>query len=203
MLRTILLLSLLAATAVAKAEMNFTPTMKEYTSEGGQYRSLSFLDDKRTITIELPRQWSYRGDASRLELTPPGPTLAKGTIQAVTVPGPQPFDEAAVKALEAKVMSDLPAGSQGATITYRQENPVLLELNLSYGFLVSYQMLGQAFQTNVIFVSCPDKQLIFRFTAPKSDFAALNQAFSRSIISWQAKEPAPKAAVASAPKIGS
>ena len=183
--------------------MNFTPTLKEYTSEGGQYRSLSFLDDKRTISIELPRLWSYRGDTSRLEFTPPGQTLAKGTIQAVTRPGPQPFDEATVKALEAKLVSELPAGSQGATVTKRQENPVLLEQNLSYEFVLSYQMLGQAFQTSVIFVSCPDKQLIFRFTAPQSDFAALNLAFRRSIVSWQGTEPATKTAAASAPKTGS
>jgi hypothetical protein len=201
MLRTALLFLLLAATA--KAEMNFTPTLKEYTSEGGQYRSLSFLDDKRTISIELPRLWSYRGDTSRLEFTPPGQTLAKGTIQAVTRPGPQPFDEATVKALEAKLVSELPAGSQGATVTKRQENPVLLEQNLSYEFVLSYQMLGQAFETSVIFVSCPDKQLIFRFTAPQSDFAALNQAFRRSIVSWQGTEPATKTAAASAPKTGS
>jgi hypothetical protein len=203
MLRTGLFFLLLAATAAAKAEMNFTPTMTEYSSEGGQYRSLSFLDDKRTISIELPRLWSYRGDASRLEFTPPGQTLAKGTIQAVTAPGPQPFDEATVKALEAKLVSDLPAGSQGATVTKRQENPVLLEQNLSYEFVVSYQMYGQAFQTSVIFVSCPDKQLVFRFTSPQSDFAALNQAFHRSIVSWQGKDPAPNATVASVPKTGS
>ncbi|MEY2562473.1 MAG: hypothetical protein QOH88_666 [Verrucomicrobiota bacterium] len=203
MLRIALLFLLLAASAHTRAEMNFTPTMKEYTSEGGQFRSLSFLDDKRTITIELPRQWNYRGDASRLELTPPGQTMAKGTIQAVTVPGPQPFDEAAVKALEARVMSELPPSSQGAAITYRQENPVLLEQNLSYEFVVSYQMLGKVFQTSVIFVSCPDKQLVFRFTAPQSNFAALNQAFRRSIISWQGTEPSTKTAAASAPKTGS
>jgi hypothetical protein len=40
----------------------------------------------------------------------------------------------------------------------------------------------------VIFVNCSDKQLVFRFSAPKSVFENLNKAFRRSIYSWQLTE---------------
>ena len=37
---------------------------------------------------------------------------------------------------------------------------------------------------SVILVNCPGTQLIFQFTAPKTDFAAFHSEFCRSINSW-------------------
>jgi hypothetical protein len=54
--------------------------------------------------------------------------------------------------------------------------------------VISYNALGRSFRRNVIYVHTPDTQLVFRFTAPKSDFAGLNQAFRQSVNSWQSTE---------------
>jgi hypothetical protein len=182
------LIFLLAVAAQARAAIDFTPTLSRYYSEGAEYSSVSFKEDRQTISMGVPRLWSCRGDASRLQFLPPDQNFAEGVVQAVPAKGAQPFDEATVKALEAQVMGTLPPGSQGATVISRTANPVILYQNLSYEFVVSYQTLGQLFQRSVIFVNCPDKQLVFRFSAPKPVFENLNKAFRRSIYSWQLTE---------------
>jgi hypothetical protein len=192
--KTIALLFLLAFVTRARADINFTPSLKEYVSEGINYQSLTFKDDKRTISIELPLHWTYRGDAGRLQLMPNGKNFAEGLIQAVRLAGPQPINEAVEKALEAQVIAALPAGSQSVAVVKREENAVILDHNLGYEIIVSYQTLGQAFLRSVIFVNCPDKRLIFRFTAPKADFDSLNKAFRHSIYSWEWAEAQPNAA---------
>jgi hypothetical protein len=186
----IALMFLLAIAARARAEIDFTPSLNRYYSEGAEHFSVSFREDMRSISMGVPRLWSCRGDALRLRFTPPDQTLAEGVVQAAPAKGAQPFDEPTVKALEAQVLGTLPAGSQGASVISRLENPVILYQNLSYEFVVSYQTLGRSFQRSVIFVNCPDKQLIFTFSAPKPVFDNLNKALRRSIYSWQWSEPA-------------
>jgi hypothetical protein len=187
---SIALLCLLLLVPGAIAEIDFTPTVNKYYSQGAEYSSVTFKDDKRSISMELPRRWRCRGDASRLQFMPPDQGFAEGVVQASPPLRARAFDEATVRALEAEVMNTLPSGTQAATILRRQENPVILYQNLSYEIVVSYQTLGQTFQRSVIFVSCPDAQLVFRFTAPKASFESLNNAFSRCISSWTFAEPA-------------
>lgn len=188
------LLCLLLLVPGTKAQIDFTPTVNRYVSYGAEFSSVSFKDDKRTISMEVPRKWSCRGDASRLQFTPPDQSFADGVVQATPPLRARAFDEATVKALEAQVINTLPSGSQGITMLSQQENPVILNQNLSYGFLVSYQTLGQTFHRSVIFVNCPEAKLIFRFTAPKTAFDKLNNAFNRSVSSWRLTEPAAPAA---------
>jgi hypothetical protein len=191
-----LLASGLIATA-AKGAIDFTPTVKNYFSEGAEYSSVTFKDDKRTVSLTLPRQWTCRGDASRLQLNAPNQNLAEGVIQAVAAKGVRPFDEATVKALEQEVINTLPPGSHAPAVVRRQENPVILNQNLSYEFVVSYQTMGQTFQRSVIFVNCPDQQLIFRFSAPKATFENLNRSFRQSVLSWEWKDAIASAKTAS------
>ena len=191
MLRLSITLScLLLLLPETRAEIDFTPTVNRYFSQGAEYASVSFKDEKRTISMALPRKWTCRGDASRLQFMPPDQSFAEGVIQTAPPMRTRAFDEATVKALEAQVINTLPSGSQGVTVISRLENPVILNQNLSYEFVVSYQTLGQTFQRSVIFVNCPEAQLVFRFTAPKAAFANLNDAFNRSISSWRFIEPA-------------
>ena len=63
--------------------------------------------------------------------------------------------------------------------------------NPSVQFVISYVTLGQTFQRSVIFINTPDTQLVFRLTAPKADFNALDDVFRRSISSWQWTETKP------------
>lgn len=188
------LLCLLFLVPGTRAEIDFTPTVNKYFSHGAEYSSVSFKDDKRSISMEVPRKWSCRGDASRLQFMPPDQSFAEGVVQAAPPMRTPAFDEATVKALEAQVINTLPSGSQGVTVISRLENSVILNQNLSYEFVVSYQTLGQTFQRSVIFVNCPEAQLVFRFTAPKAAFANLNNAFNRSVCSWRTTESAATAA---------
>jgi hypothetical protein len=196
MRRAFVLPAVLAVISTAQATIDFTPTVNRYQSEGAEYSSVSFKDDKRSVSIVLPRQWSCRGDSSRLQVTPPNQNLAEGVLQSVPTKGVLRFDEATVKTLEQQVLATLPAGTQGATVVSRQENTIMLNQNVSYEFVVSYQTLGQIFYRSVIFVNCPDQQLVFRFSAPKAVFDNLNRAFHQSLYSWQWTEPSPNAAVA-------
>jgi hypothetical protein len=154
-------------------------------SEGAEYSSVTFKDDERKITLTLPRRWACHGDASGLQLTPPDQSFTEGVIQAVPTKKILRFDEATLKALEKQAIDTLPPGSQGASVVGRQENAVILDQNLSYEFVLSYQTLGQTFQRSVIFVNCPTQRLMFRFSAPKPVFENLNKAFRGAIYSWQ------------------
>jgi hypothetical protein len=75
-------------------------------------------------------------------------------------------------------------------------NPVPMGANASLEIVISYSALGRIFQKSVIIVQTADQQLVFRLSAPKGDFAALNDAFRRSIGSWQWIEPAVSVATA-------
>jgi hypothetical protein len=189
-------LCLLGMIAQSRGAIDFTPTVSRYFNEGAEYANVTFKDEKRTVSLTLPRLWSCRGDASRLQLTPPDQGFAEGTLQAVPTKGPASFNEANVKALEQQVLNTLPPGSQGVTLVSQQENPVILNQNLSYEFVVAYQTLGKTFQRSVIFVNCPEQQLVFRFSAPKNVFDNLNRSFRQSIYSWQWTQPASTAVVA-------
>ncbi|HYJ05348.1 MAG TPA: hypothetical protein VEX43_09445 [Chthoniobacterales bacterium] len=187
---SITLLCLLFLVSGARAEIDFTPTVTRYYSQGAEFSSVSFKNDKHSISMAVPRKWTCRGDASRLQFSPPDQSFAEGVVQAAPPMRTRVFDEATVKALEALVINSVPSGSQGVMLISRLENPVILNQNLSYEFVVSYQTLGQTFHRSVIFVNCPEAQIIFRFTAPEAVFANLNGAFNRSVCSWYVTEPA-------------
>lgn len=189
-------LCLFAMVAQASAGIDFTPTVTRYFNEGAEFLNVSFKDEKRTVSLALPRLWTCHGDSSRLQITPPDQGFAEGIVQAVPTKAALPLNEANLKALEQQVVATLPPGSQGVASVSQQENPVCLNQSPSYEFVVSYQTLGKSFQRSVIFVNCPDQQLVFRFTAPKSEFDKLNRSFRQAIYSWQWTGPAPAAVVA-------
>ena len=188
--RKALIPTLVGLAATARAAIDFTPTVNQYQSEGALYSSATFKDEKRSVSIIMPRSWTCHGDSSRLQMAPPQQTLAEGVLQSVPTKTPLRFDAATVTSLEQQVLTTLPPESRSATIVSQQENPVILNQNLSYEFVVSYQALGQTFLRSVILVSCPDQALIFKFTAPKTTFDALNRSFRQSLCSWQWIEPA-------------
>ena len=188
---------LFAAAVSARADVDFTPTVSRYFNEGAEYSNASFKDDKRSVTIILPRLWTCRGDSARLQLRPPNQNFAEGVIEAVQTKGVMPFDEANLKALEQQVLNSVPAGGQHVTLVSQQANPIILDQNLSYEFVVAYQTLGQTFQRSVIFVNCPGKQLIFRFSAPKSVFDDLFRSFRQSLTSWNWSDPSAATVAAS------
>jgi hypothetical protein len=196
-------LLLLAVTInAAAAEIDFTPALTEYTAQGFTYRKVTFKNDEGSVTFTPPRGWTIRGAKDQLQLNPPNTNFVEAVIRAAPLPGSPRFDEPTVKALEQQVMSEVPPGVQSMQLVRRQENPVVMGPNLSYGFVVSYTTLGRTFQRSVIFVNCVDHQLILRFSAPKADFDTFNGDFCRSISSWHSiNEPAAPAAGALAPSV--
>jgi hypothetical protein len=189
-MRNLLLITLIAFSATGRAAIDFTPTVTSYVSEGAEYANVTFKEDQRKITVTLPRLWTCRGDASRLQFFPPGENFVEGSVQAAPMKGILRFDEPTVKSFEQQVLATAPAGSQRVTLVRQQENPIILNGNLSYEFVISYETVGQVFSRSVIIVACPDQQLIVKFTAPKSVFDKLNGAFRQSIYSWTLTEPA-------------
>ena len=175
----------------AEAAIDFAPVIEEYTHAGYNYRKVKFKDEKGIVTYLPPQGWSIRGGGNSAQLNPPDKAFVDAVIVATPLRAPQPFDEATVAALEQQVLSTAPAGSQSVQVVRRQESPVAMGSNLSLEIAISYTALGQAFERSVIFVHTPDTQLVFRFSAPKADFAALHQSFRQSIGTWEYKETNP------------
>lgn len=186
--RISVLLFLAVAIHSASAGIDFTPTLKEYSSEGFTYRQVILKNDEGKATLIPPQKWLIRGAKDRLQLTPPDKNFVEAIIQATPLASAAQFDEAGLKALEQQVTRELPAGAQAIQVLKRLENSVAIGPP-SFEFVMSYQALGYTFQRSVIFVNFPDQQLVFRFTASKADFEKFASDFRRSISSWQWIEP--------------
>ena len=197
MFRRLLLLLLTGLTIPsAQAAIDLAPLVEEYSHAGFNYRKVTFKEDKGIVTYTPPQGWTIRGGGNAVQLTPPDKAFVDGVIVATPLRDPQAFDEATVAALEQQVVATAPPGSQGLQVVRRQENPVALGSNPSFEIAISYTVLGRSFERNVIFVNTADTQLVFRFSAPKEDFAALEQRFRQSIGTWEYVET--KAAAATA-----
>jgi hypothetical protein len=200
MISWLLFLALLAATTCsAGAEIDLTPTVREYVSQGFVYRQVKLKQPTQDILFVLPQGWSIRGGKDRLQLQPADRNFVDAIVTATPLATPQPFDEPTVKALERQVLTEAPPGSQAVQVVRREENPVAMGSNPSLEVVISYATLGRTFYRSVIFVHTADTQIVFRFTAPKADFTALNLVFRRSISSWQWIEPPSPKVAASTP----
>ena len=179
-------LVVLAATICsAAAEIDLTPSVREYTSQGFVYRQVKLKQGTQDIMFVLPHGWNVRGGKNRLLLQPPSNNFAEATITAQALSSPKPFDEATVKALEEQVMNQAPAGSQAVQVVRREENPIAMGSNPSLGIVISYATLGHTFHRSVVFVHTAEAQLVFQFTSLKPDFDRFNGDFRRCMSSWQ------------------
>jgi hypothetical protein len=183
--RGLLSLAIVLGTLSRAGAIDLTPATSEYTAEGITFRQLTFKDGKRKVVYEPPRLWGYRGGGTSLQLMPPKGDRTEAMIQVAVANPPLSFDDKGVAALKEQFMRTLPPGSQTATITNEEQNPVRLENSASYAVTGSYKIIGEIFERSVLFVNLPDAQLTFKFTARKADFEKLHQAFRRSILSWR------------------
>lgn len=193
MLRSALgtLLLIVEVRGALAAGINLTPVLEEYQNDGFTFRQLAFKDDKRKVTLQLPNGWSYRGGAARLQLMPGGDNkFAEAVIEALPLEAPVQWDAATPQNLERQTLAGVPPGSQDVAVVSLDENPVLLGGNPSFEVVVTYKMLGKTFQRSDVYVNCPHAQLIFRLSAPKSEFDPLNAIFRRAVLSWQWVAPA-------------
>ncbi len=188
-MRRLLLLSSLAFSVSAAAAIDLTPTASEYVAEGLKFHELSFKDGKRRVVFEPPQQWSYRGTANMLQLTPSNVARADAVIQVADVRAADKLDEKALAAFREQFLAALPPGSQGGEITREEFNPVQVERASSYVITGQYKAIGELFVRSVVFVNLPETQLTFRLTARKADFDKLERAFRGSILSWHWIDP--------------
>lgn len=192
-----LLLIMLAGFAIsARGGIDLTPSVREYTAEGITFRQLVFKDGKRQVVYEVPREWSYRGNGTSLQLAPPNSVRADASIQVADMPKPQAFDEKLLAGLKEQSLRGVPPGVQTVTTLGEEVNPVRLEKGDSYAVTVSYQALGETFVRSTLYVNLSDALLTFRLTARKADFEQLQRAFRSSILSWHWVETDKAAAVA-------
>jgi hypothetical protein len=199
LLRSMIALAVCAVAFVAKAEIDLTPSVTEYTAEGVKFRQLIFRDNKERIEYELPTGWSFDGSSSALRLKPPQGTFAEAVVQAAALSKAQPLDENARASLKQKVVADLPAGSQLAKIEQETESPLLLGGQPTFELIVSYQLMGEKFCRSILFGNRSNVQWSFRLTAKKTDFGQLQAEFRRSILSWHWFSDTDKAAESSKP----
>jgi|GEM_PF-1151770 len=199
-MRPVILLALalsFAAAAGSKGAVDLTPTPSEYTAEGITYKRLVFQDGNRRISYEPPRQWIYRLVGESLRLAPSAETTAEATIQAIPLRSQQDLDDNSIAAIKEHFSRNIPPGSLGVTMLAGQEHAVPVKAP-NYEVSASYQALGDTFVRRALYVNLPDTQLVFRFTARKSEFDVLYRLFRASILSWE-WNTAPSAATSVSP----
>jgi hypothetical protein len=196
---TLVLLAGLLSAGYAAA--NVAPSVADITEDGFTYQELTFLGEKIKVTLALPPAWSFRGNKSRLQLTPPGKPFVEGSIEAVPLPEPKPLDPETLEAFKQQATASVPAGSQAIVVESEGENTIMPEGSPSYEVVLGYQSLGKSFKRSVLLVNGPTERLIVRFSAPKEDFAALATPFRRSLMSWRTTELKPAAAGAVPPAV--
>jgi hypothetical protein len=168
----------------AKAGIDLTPTVSEYTAEGAKFQQLAFVHGKQKIEYELPLGWSFESRPTQLRIKPPKKMLAEAVINATPLIKAQPLDQSAAEALKQQFIASLPPGSQFVTVERELQNVVALGYSNGVDVTVSYQVMGEKFLRSALFVNLPDTQLTFQFTARKDDFERLQRDFRMSVGSW-------------------
>jgi hypothetical protein len=182
--RLLLFASILAAlSGDCQASLDLTSVAREYVSEGINYRELIFNDGDRKVSVELPNKWQFRCSPEKIGFTVPDNHFVAASIEGFANPGKREFDEQTVKALLQKVQADLPADVTQVTVESRP-NPVMLDGHETFEVLVSYTLMGTAFQRSTVFVNLPETQVVFRLSARKEEFDSTNKVFRRLILSW-------------------
>lgn len=192
MWRLILIPLLLTGAAEAAPQtIDFTAVPREYVAEGITYRQAIFKHGDKSVSIELPANWTFRSSATRLQLLAPPPASAEGSIDVEPVDAVRPLDEAATNTIVQQALASVPPGSHQPAVVEQAQNPVSVLGQESFGVTVSYQALGQTFYRNTVVVNFPEQRLVIRFTAPKTQFEALHAGFRRAVMSWRVVEHEP------------
>lgn len=185
----------LLLTPTSQAHLDLTPTPTEYVAEGITFQRLIFKQaDNTSLSYQPPRGWICRGGGDRLQLIPSGVTRAEGLIQALPIPAAEALDEKSEAFLREQFLKSVPPGSQLVKLLNEEQNPVVLDNNLSYAITASYQVIGETFVRSTLFINFADTQLRFTINARQGDFEKLNRAFRQSIYSWHVIEASPASA---------
>jgi len=184
-LRFTLLFLCITTFSQAFAGLDLTPSTTEYTEDGTTYRVVNFKNGDGVVQFFPPDGWMVRGQQTRLQLTPPKKDLSEAVVEVTPLVAPQPLDESVVAAFRQGVLAALPSGSSNPKIVYEAPNTLMPGGKPSVEIVISYQLWGKSFQRSVLLVNGPQEHLVFRFTARVEDFNLLQNAFRRSVASWQ------------------
>jgi hypothetical protein len=171
----------------AAGPIDFTPTSGQRLLENVVFPQLIFHQDGHAITYEQPRNWTFTASAVQLKLMPPNISQAQATIEQVTLPASQTFDEVTAATLRQVVLKSLPGEAQNAKVVLEEQNPVAVNQQPSYAITANYAYFGQDYAVSVLFANLGETQLRARLVARKGDFDALQRAFRGSLISlhWE------------------
>jgi hypothetical protein len=183
--KAFVLLALLARTATAGNSIEFSSALEKFIGEGIVYPRLVFKDDKRPVYYQPPRDWRCTLDRNSLHLVPPNKSFAEAEISSAALEKPVALDDAAIAGLTQQILATLPPDSQQTSIVKQEHNVVLLNNNPTFELIVSYKLLGDTFERSVFVVNTPKTQILFKFSARKSDFDALYRTFHASILTWE------------------
>ena len=185
LLRLILSILCCAFLSQAYAGLDLTPTTREYSEDGATYRVINLKNGDGTVKFFPPDGWTVRGQSTRLQLVPSQKELSEAVVEVTPLVAPQPLDEAVIAAFKQRILATLPAGSSNVTVVAEAANTLMPGGKQSFEIVLSYQLWGKGFQRSALLVNGPQEHLIFRFTAKKDDFNLLQNAFRRSVASWQ------------------
>ena len=186
----ILLSAVLASSAVLPCSggpIDFTPTSGQRVLENVVFPQLIFHQDGHAISYEQPRNWTVTGSAAQLKLTPPDLSQAQATIEQITLPSRQTFDEVTAAALRQVVLGSIPGDAQNTKVVAEEQNPVPINQQPSYAITANYSYFGQDYTVSVLFANLDETQLRARLVARSADFEALQRAFRGSLFSlhWE------------------
>ena len=184
-IRLLLLGTLLAVTVSARAQLQLTPTLREFEGDGGKYKLLAFPDGDKTVTYRAPRGWDYSGSVTQLTLHPPNKPQAEAVITRLPLPQPGTFDDETVKKLVDAVVALVPNGSEHVMVISQEKNPLVIDRKETFLLIVGYTFYGQSYRRSILFLNRGPEQIRFQLTCREVDFANLQKAFLGSQFSWQ------------------
>lgn len=170
----------------AQAELQLTPKVSRYESDGVKIEFLAFSDGGgKEVAYSPPRGWEYSGSPTKFTLRPPGKPQAEGTIVRISLAQPAVFDDQTMKTLAAEVLAAVPGGSTNVTLISQEKNALLIAQKETFLVIISYDFYGQNYRRSAMFLNRGNEQVRFQFVSRAADFKNLQMAFQASQLTWR------------------
>ncbi len=175
----------LLCTGVARADLDLTPKLSEYNSEGFKVRKLVFLESGKDVSYVPPRDWDYSGNPTKLVLHPRRKAQAEASVTKSILGPATRFDETTTKLLVAEALRSMPVGSTDFTLISQEVNPFLFAGKETFRVSWTYSFYGENYTRSLLFVNRATDQIRFQLVCRTADFEGLQKEFDRSLFSWQ------------------
>lgn len=175
----------LLCAGIATAELDLTPKLSEYSSEGFKVRKLVFLESGKDVTYVPPRDWDYSGNPAKLVLHPRQKAQAEASITKAVLGSATRFDETTAKVLVAEAVRSLPAGSTEVVLVSQEIKPFLLAGKETFRVSWTYMFYGESYTRSLLFVNRATDQIRFQLVCRTVDFDGLQKEFQHSLFTWQ------------------